>query len=157
VGTAYTATLVVKSDDPMHPKVMVPVTMNVVEPVYGMEVSADQEGDCPPGLAITYTVMVTNTSNFSTDSFTVTVYSAGYTTTVTTEMLGPLDMGESATFQVVVHVPAEAQEGDHDTAQVMVTSVGDPAEMAMVNITTNVIVIPPPMYIIYMPVISRIP
>ena len=141
----------------MYPKLSVPVTMNVVEPMYGMIVSTDQEGDCPPDLSITYTVMVTNTSNFSTDSFTITVGTANYTTTVSTDMLGPLDMGESATFQVVVFVPAEAQEGDHDTAEIMVYSVGDPTEMAMTHITTNVIVIPPTMYYIYLPVTTRIP
>jgi hypothetical protein len=44
----------------------------------------------------------------------------------TTIMVGPLAMGESATFLVMVHVPAEARDGDHDTAQIMVASVGGP-------------------------------
>jgi hypothetical protein len=162
VGGVYTGSLIVKTDDPMSPKIEIPVTMNVVEPVYGIEISADQSGDCPPGLVYTYTVMITNTSNFSTDSFTVTVGTHVYDTMLgaggeTSLVVGPLAMGDSVTFQVMVHVPADAHDGDHDTAQITVTSAGDPTETAITNLTTNVVEVIPPMYYINLPLIWKAP
>jgi hypothetical protein len=107
----------------------------------------------------TYTVMITNTSNFASDSFNVTLGAHVYVTGLgasgeTTIVVGPLAMGESATFQVMVHVPADALDGDHDTVQIIVTSAGDPNETALTNLTTNVFV---PIFNVYLPLIWRAP
>ena len=107
----------------------------------------------------TYTVMITNTSNFASDSFNVTLGAHVYVTGLgasgeTTIVVGPLAMGESATFAVTVHISADALDGDHDTAQIIVTSAGDPNETALTNLTTNVFV---PIFNVYLPLIWRAP
>jgi hypothetical protein len=159
IGASYTATLNVKSNDPMHGRLAVPVTMNVVEPVYGVQVSADQTGSGEPGTVVTYTVTVTNTSNFAVDSFNVTLGTHAYTTTVSTAVVGPLAMGASATFVVTVHIPTTALDGDHDTVQITVTSVHDATKTALVTVTTNVfvVIIPPTNIPVYLPLMSRQP
>jgi uncharacterized repeat protein (TIGR01451 family) len=154
VGASYTATLNIKTGDPVNPRIAVPVTMHVVEPAYGVEVSADQTGAGTPGSVVTYTVTVTNTSNFSVDSFNVTLGTHAYSTTVSTDVVGPLAMGESATFVVTVLIPDTALAGDHDSVQITVTSVGDPTKTAILNVTTNVYVT---ILNVYLPVMTRIP
>jgi hypothetical protein len=158
VGGVYTASLILNNDDPQNPEIAVPVTMNVVAPVYGVEVSADQVGSGEPGDVLTYTVTVTNTSNFATDSFTVTLGTYVYTTTLSTGVVGPLAMGESATFVVTVLIPEGALDGEHDTVQITVTSVGDPTKTAIVNVTTNVyvVIIPPTNFPVYLPLIWKV-
>jgi Kelch motif len=156
VGGVYTASLNIKSDDPVNSKLVVPVTMNVVEPVYGVEVSADQTGSGEPGGVVTYTVTVTNTSNFAADTFTVTLGTHAYTTTVGTAVVGPVAMGESATFVVTVTIPADALDGDHDAVQITVTSAGDPTKTATTTVTTNVVIPPPTNFPVYLPLIWKV-
>jgi hypothetical protein len=154
VGSSYTATLNIKTGDPVNPKVSVPVTMNVVDPAYGLEVQADLVGSGKPGDTVTYVVTVTNTSNFSADSFTVALGSYVYTTTLSSNLVGPLAMGESATFEVTVVIPLDAADGDHDTVQCTIASVGDPTQFVIASMTTNVFV---PILNVYLPVMTRIP
>lgn len=154
VGDVYTASLIVNSDDPVNPKVVVPVRMNVIEPVYGVEVSADQVGLGEPGDVVSYTVTVINLSNFSTDSFNVTLGTHTFETVVDPVIVGPLAMGGSATFEVTVTIPEDAQNGGHDTVQITVTSVGDTTKFDMVSVTTNVY---KTFYIINLPLLWRAP
>jgi hypothetical protein len=130
--------------------------MNVVEPAYGVEVSADQVGSGEPGGVVTYTVTVTNTSNFAADSFNVTLGSHAYTTTLSTALVGPVPMGGTATFVVTVVIPDDALDGDSDTVQITVTSVGDPTKSAITNVTTNVVVVPPSILPVYLPLIWKV-
>ena len=152
VGGVYTASLLIASNDPVNDEIRIPVTMTVVAPVYGVEVSGDQVGVGERGDVVTYTVTITNTSNFSTDSFTVTLGTHVYTTSLSTAVVGPLAMGESATFVVAVVIPESAMGGDHDTVQITVTSAGDPTKTAITNVTTNVFV---PNFKIYLPLVVK--
>jgi uncharacterized repeat protein (TIGR01451 family) len=157
VGDVFTASLLIVSNDPVNGEIEVPVTMHVIAPVYGVEVSGDQTGSGEPGDVITYTVTVTNTSNFATDSFTVTLSGNAYVTSVSTNVVGPLAMGESATFVVTVTIPDDALDGEHDTVQITVTSVGDPDQTGIVNLTTNVFVLVQPPMLVYLPLIWKAP
>jgi uncharacterized membrane protein len=163
VGGVYTASLIVKSDDPINPRIVVPVTMTVVAPIYSLEVSADQAGSGEPGEVVTYTVTVTNTSVYPSDSFTVTLGASAYGTGLGAGedpmiLIGPLSPGESANFVVTVHIPTDALDGDHDTVQITVTSVGDPTRTVITNVTTNVyvVIIPPTNNPIYLPLIWKL-
>jgi len=158
VGSVYTASLILRSDDPLNPRAVISVTMNVVEPAYGVEVSADQVGSGRPGEVVTYTVMITNTSNFTADSFTVTLGAYLYDTGLGVGeepliVVGPVAMGESATFLVTVRIPQAALDGDHDTVQITVASAGYPTKTAITNITTNVFL---PVFINYFPLIAKV-
>jgi hypothetical protein len=73
VGDVYTASLLVKTSDSIHDEIVIPVTMNVVARAYSVDVSPDQVGSGEPEDVVTYNVTITNTSNFSTDSFNVTL------------------------------------------------------------------------------------
>jgi uncharacterized repeat protein (TIGR01451 family) len=137
LGT-YTATLKVKSDDPMTGTHNVPVTLHVVEPAYGVAISGDQSLTGLPGETVTYTVVITNASNGPTDSFTVTLGASAWTSTLSDDVVGPLGVGESAAVEVVVEIPADALVGDADVVSVTATSQGDPGESASADLTTEV-------------------
>jgi Kelch motif len=163
VGGVYTASLIVNSDDPFNPRIVVHVTMTVVAPVYSLEVSADQVGSGEPGEIVTYTVTITNTSVFPSDSFTATLGASAYDTGLGAGedpwiIVGPLAPGESAAFVVTVHIPAEALDGDHDTVQITVASIGDPTKTVITNVTTNVyvVIVPPTNYPVYLPLIWKL-
>jgi len=62
VGGIYTGSLNIRSNDSVNPVIVVPVTMNVIAPVFGVEISADQVAVVNPADVLTYTVTVTNTA-----------------------------------------------------------------------------------------------
>jgi hypothetical protein len=163
VGGVYTASLILQSDDPINSRTVVSVTMNVVAPVYSLEVSADQVGSGEPGDIVTYTVTVTNTSEYPSDTYTVTLGASAYDTGLGAGedpmiVVGPLAPGASATFVVRVHIPESALDGDHDTVQITVTSAGDPAQNAITNLTTNVyvVIVPPTSFPVYLPLAWKV-
>jgi len=86
------------------------------------------------GQLITYTLSVTNQGT-AADSFQVSA-SAGWPLWALTSV-GPLAVGESTSFQVTVLVPESAPDWSSDTAQVRVTSVGDPQKAATASIITT--------------------
>ena len=136
VGT-YTAFLKVASDDPFNSPVVVPVTMTVVPVAYGVVAAlVDNSLSALPGETVTYTLMVTNTSNGPADTFDVAVSGETWTTTVPA-VVGPLDPGQSAMVDVSVAIPVSASGGDQDVATCTVTSQGDPTQSAQATMTTT--------------------
>ncbi len=137
VGGVFTASLIVKSDDPVNSSIKVPVLMTVVAPVYGVAISPDESLTGLPGQTVVYAVTITNTSVNSSDSFTVSLSASAWTSTLDVTEVGPLAAGESATVHVNVTVPADVVLPDHDTVQVTATSQGDPGVSASTSLTTN--------------------
>ena len=138
VGTQLNAILKVSTDDPFNDTLIsVPVTMTVVPVAYGVAASlVDDSLSAMPGETVTYTLMVTNTSNGPADTFDVAVSGETWTTTVPA-VVGPLDPGESAMVDVSVAIPVSASGGDQDVATCTVTSQGDPTQSAQATMTTT--------------------
>ena len=106
----------------------------VQQPVRAVGVSPGDSGtQGAQGQLITYTLSVTNQGTVP-DSFRVSASASWPVWTFTS--VGPLAVGESASFQVTVRVPENASDWSSDTAQVRVTSVGDPQKEARASIVT---------------------
>jgi len=106
----------------------------VQQPVRAVGVSPGDSGtQGAQGQLITYTLSVTNQGSVP-DSFRVSASASWPVWTFTS--VGPLAVGESASFQVTVRVPENASDWSSDTAQVRVTSVGDPQKEARASIVT---------------------
>jgi uncharacterized protein YjlB len=138
-GASDTATVRVTSQGDATKSAQSSLTTTALA-VYGLELSpasASQSGR--PGEVVTYTLRVTNTSNI-TDTFTVTVSGNAWTTSAPATV-GPVAAGASATFQVVVTVPADALAGASDTATVRVTSQGDATKSAQSSLTTTALAV----------------
>ena len=110
-------------------------TVNMMRHVALAPASAAQSGD--PGATVTYTLVLTNAGNTS-DTFTVTVGSTAFTTTVTPSSVGPLSAGASRSVTVTVQIPAGAAGGFTDTATLTATSHGDVTKSAGSILTTTV-------------------
>ena len=135
----YTATLKIKTDDPVGGLIEVPVTMNVVQ--YGIQLKADAIAKSGlVGDIVTYNVTITNTSLGASDSFDLSllpgyVFPSALSTTSTPD-LAP---GESATVQVMVTIPEGALGGDKDMVTLKVTSHNNPTNTAEITFTTTVL------------------
>ena len=88
-----------------------------------------------PGEMVTYTLRLTNTGNVS-DTFDLATIGNTWTTLVAS-VLGPLKPGMGADLSVNVSVPAAAMAGAADTAQVTLTSRGDPSKSSNSALTTT--------------------
>jgi uncharacterized membrane protein len=111
-------------------------TVNMVRRVTLAPSTAAQSGD--PGTTVTYTLVLTNAGNAS-DTFTLTVGSTAFTTTVTPSSVGPLSAGAGRSVTVTVQIPAGAAPGISDTAIVTATSQGAVTKTASSILTTAVI------------------
>jgi hypothetical protein len=151
-GTTLTATLCVSSNDPVTPLVQVPITLTVITPTYGVEVSGDDELTGGAGETVTYTVHITNTGDVF-DTFDLTVADNTWTTSLSDSSIG-LNPGEVGTVEVYVTVPSDAADGDSDMAMVTATSQGDNtvSDSAHLHTTADV---PATMYYIYLPYVAR--
>jgi len=103
LGT-YTATLLVSSNDPVKGSENVPVIMHIIEELATPLLSADTYGCGLPGSTVTHTFILTNTGP-TAGSFDIAVEYASWPATPSVSTIGPLDVGESATFQVYVDIP----------------------------------------------------
>ncbi len=137
LGT-YTATLRISTDDPVAPTLFVPVTMHIVPPEYGVQVSPDMGLTGIPGETITYTVYVTNTSNGPTDSFDISLGSSTFPSSASATSVGPLSPGQMAMFTVTVDIPWGTASGSTDALVVTATSQGDATKTDSVTLTTTV-------------------
>jgi uncharacterized membrane protein len=81
---------------------------------------------------------ITNTGG-SADSFDLSLGAFTFTTTLSTNSVGPLNAGASDTFEVYVQIPAGANPGESDNVTVTATSQGDPSVMDDAVLTTEVV------------------
>jgi len=61
----------------------------------------------------------------------------GWTSNLNNFILGPLAQGESAQFEVSVHIPTNATGGEFDSLVVTTTSQGDPSKIDTAILTTT--------------------
>jgi serine protease AprX len=128
------------------------VSTDVVVP--GIVFVPNHAAESLAGKTVTYTHMLTNTSNI-TDTFDLTyTSSAGWTATVIPEVtLGP---GEFVPVIVVLTVPEDALPNTVDVLTVTATSRMNPDITDFVTDTTTVISITqPPTFEIYLPIVVR--
>jgi carboxypeptidase T len=93
-----------------------------------------------PGTSVTYQLEVTNQGNTS-DVFDIS--SNGVWTATTPSTIGPLDAGQSAAFDVSVHIPDTALPGESDLSTITITSQGDDTKSASSQLTTTAGVLGP--------------
>jgi uncharacterized membrane protein len=121
------------------------------DPVYrGQIAPAASALSSYPGSTVTYNLQVTNSGDLS-DTFDVSL-SHTWPTTVSLAALGPLSPGLSATLDVMVYVPRDAQVGLADTATVTITSRGDKQQSASATLTTSA-----GPYKLFLPLLTRRP
>jgi len=135
VGT-YTAILEVNSNDPLNATVEIPVTMTIVAPLYGVDVSNDMSAWGLPDTLVTYTVYVTNTGNVA-DTFDLALGAHVFPTTLDDSTV-TVAAGESTAVHVTVHIPAGAAGNTHDAVQVTATSQAAPSQHDAATLTTYV-------------------
>ena len=136
-GVSDTATLTATSQGDAT-KSASSTLMTTAKPVRRVSLApptAAQSGD--PGTTVTYMLVVTNAGN-ALDTFTLTVRSVAFTTTVAPSSVGPLGLGVSRSVTVTVQIPAGAAPGVSDTAVVTATSQGDATKSASSTLTTTV-------------------
>jgi uncharacterized repeat protein (TIGR01451 family) len=109
-------------------------------------------GQSTPGQTVVYTLSLANSGTLS-DTFTLGLAGHLWGAALSTEAIGPLAAGSSASFQVVVSVPPDARVDDCDTVVVQAVSDGDPRQPpAQATSTLTTTVLP---YALYLPLIWR--
>ncbi|HJS28771.1 MAG TPA: FixG Ig-like domain-containing protein, partial [Anaerolineales bacterium] len=150
VGSTYTGTLCVTSNDATTPEVTVPLTLTVVTPTYGVEVSGDQALSGDVGTTITYTVLVTNTGNVA-DVYDLEVSGNVWNTTLSSPTV-VVNPGQSEAVMVFVDVPAGATSGEMDHATFTATSQGDPSQSDSADLMSTAVA---PETHLYLPLINK--
>ncbi len=140
VGSTYTGTLCVNSNDPVTPLVTVPLTLTVAAQSFGVEVAAedaDLSGDA--GTTVTYTVWVTNTGNVE-DTFDLTATGVWDATPSVASVT--LAAGGTTSVMVTVDIPAGVEDGDMDVTTFTATSQSDASATDSVDLTTTAVIVP---------------
>jgi hypothetical protein len=120
---SYKAILSVKTDDPINPKVSIPVTMTVIAPSYGVALTPETNAlSASSGDTVTYTLHVTNTGNLP-NTFTIAYSGNGWDVDLPVEVV-TLDAGESTDVIVHVMIPAGTLPGSHDDVNITITGAG---------------------------------
>jgi hypothetical protein len=88
-----------------------------------------------PGIALIYTLQVTNTGSIS-DTFDVIVNGNTWPTTAPVTV-GPLIAGASANVDVIVNIPADVVGDASDTALITFSSQGDHTQSVTATLTTK--------------------
>ena len=151
VGSTYTGTLCVTSNDPDSPLIAVPLTLTVASQSYDVVLSGNQAVSGDAGTTVVYTLTVTNTGN-TVDTYDLTA--SGTWTANLSQTTVTLAGGASATFTVEVTIPGNVADGDSDVITVTATSQNDVAATDSATLTTTAIVVG---YNIYLPVVHRAP
>ncbi len=136
-----------------------PATLTILDDdVYGLTLAPATEGKAGiPGATVTYILTLTNTGNV-TDTYSVTIAGAVFTTTATLPTVGPFAPNQGGTFVVSVQIPPSAIVGTLDNATVTVRSQGNNSQSAAATLTTTVVAVPVTGgVVIYLPVIANNP
>ena len=123
-----------------------------VNSFYGSNLSRNEALTGTPGTAVTYTLSITNSGN-NNDFFDLSFSGNSWPVTLSQTTIG-LAAGTSATFQVVVDIPAGAGDGEIDVVTITATSQGDGSQSDTADLTTTAEV-GPESYQIFMPVVIR--
>ena len=90
-----------------------------------------------PGSTVTYTLIITNTSNVS-DSFQITPSNFQWPTTLSATTIGPLaGNGDSASVMVTVYIPPDVSDWDADKAIITFASETVPDRKAIATLKTT--------------------
>ncbi len=117
----------------------------------GVASTGDQADSGEVGSMVGYTIQITNTGTV-TDSFDITLGTSVWFVTSSTDVVGPLGPGQSAT----VFISLTVGPGDSDSVTVTATSHFDSSVSVSSTLTTTAIIPPPPpSYMIYLPVVAR--
>lgn len=148
----YEGGLCVSSNDPLRPFLPIPLTLNV-QTGYGVTLQPESTLSGLVGTTITHTLAITNTGS-TTDTFDILLTGQVWTTTLSTSTI-TLAAGETAVLTITVHIPITATQGDIDTAVLTATSQTDIAATDSATLTTTAIIVDPPDYTLYLPVMIR--
>ncbi|MBK7176023.1 MAG: hypothetical protein KA362_07045 [Chloroflexi bacterium] len=107
-----------------------------VPPVYGFVMSGAGTLAGLPGTAVSHTLTLTNTGNF-TDTIDLAVGTAVWPTQLSQASI-TLGANESAAISVIVDIPANADGGETDNVTVNAVSQGDASQTAVAALTTRV-------------------
>ncbi|GAB4581727.1 MAG: hypothetical protein Fur0022_44770 [Anaerolineales bacterium] len=151
VGTTYTGTLCLESNDPWTSLVTIPISLTVESQIFGVALSADQTASADAGTTVVYTLTITNTGN-SVDTFDLTA-TGGWTANLSQTSI-TLGGGEAATFTVEVTVPESATNGEEDVITVTATSQNDATATDSALLTTTALV---DTFNIFLPISLRAP
>ncbi|HNB51723.1 MAG TPA: hypothetical protein PK530_07260, partial [Anaerolineales bacterium] len=149
LGTTYTGTLCLTSNDPVNPLIAIPLTVTLETPVYGVALSPAQAIAGDAGTTVVYTVTITNIGN-TVDTFDLTA--SGTWTATPSQTTITLDSGEAATFTVEVTIPSNASDGETDVTTVTATSQNDVTATAESELTTTAVVVG---YPVFLPIVIR--
>ncbi len=116
----------------------------------GVASTGDQADSGEVGSMVGYTIQITNTGTV-TDSFDITLGTSVWFVTSSTDEVGPLGPGQSAT----VFISLTVGPGDSDSVTVTATSHFDSSVSVSSTLTTTAIIPPPPSYTVYLPIVAK--
>jgi len=138
----HTITLTVTDNDGATDTDIVVVTVEPLEPSYGVAVTpATAALSGAPGATVPYTLTVTNNGNVP-DTFTVAVSGNAWTTTPAPSPIGPIAAGGTGELTVNVVIPGAAADGASDAATIALTSQGDGTATDSSTLTTTAVAPP---------------
>jgi hypothetical protein len=151
----YTATLLVKTTDPLTQTILVPLTMTLIPTVYDVQLSNDQTQTGAPGELLTYIVTISNLGS-KDDIYDLTLKRVQELEGSLSVSSVPLAAGQSTTFDVYLTVPKDADEEDYYESVVQAVSRAesdlDDPEKDTVKLLTEVVV--PPTHL-FLPLLSK--
>lgn len=143
---SYSSNLCVNSNDPDHPLVVVPLSMDVSAGSVDLEPEVQSmSGD--PGSVIVFNFTVENTG-VMTDTYDMSLFGYSWASTLSTASVGPLAPGETGMVTLSVGIPADASNGAMDDVTVTASSTQDASVSDSVTATSTAEVSPG-----YLPVI----
>jgi hypothetical protein len=119
-----------------------------------VDLGADQAGSGAAGIEVTYVFTVTNLGDY-TDSFTLTLTGAVWTSTLSVEMTDPLAPGANQAVTLMVDIPMDAEAGASDTVTLSAISMLDPAVSDSATATTESTGMP--YHYLYLPIVVKNP
>ncbi len=130
----YSGTLCISSNDLLVPKVIVPISLTVELPIYGVDIADNESDSALPGELAWYTLWITNTSNVGT-SFDLSSSGESWVTNITPNLVS-LAPNESQSVMVSVAVPIGTFTGEMDGVLITATQV-DGGAVDSVTLTTT--------------------